>query len=403
MNKTVIENQLESIRQKFGQLPEDEKQKLKEIYLSRKRTETPKPGISNVKFSLFFFSDNGSQSNGNMYQLLIDCCKFADEKGFHAVWTPERHFNEFGGPYPNPSVLAAAMAMVSKNIQLRAGSVVLPLHHPVRVAEEWSVVDNLSNGRVGLALASGWHPHDFIFSHHSYEERKTVYKRSILELRRLWNSKKVTYPLRGYKDVDIEIFPKAISKELPLWTTSAGNPATWLEAAKLKTHVLTGLMEQSIEELKGKIDLYREKFKAQGENPQKGLVTVMLHTFLGKNNSDVEKKVKKPLKAYLKNHLKMFEKNLRTQTDSIGFDIDSITEADKETLLEMGFQKYFHQNALMGDLDKGYAMVEKLVSAGVNEVACLVNFGAGDEDIIESLHYLNDLKNRCRKKGFKDV
>ena len=96
------------------------------------------------------------------YRLLIEGAKFFDENGFAAVWTPERHFHAFGGPYPNPAVTGAAVAAVTKHVKIRAGSCVVPLHHPVRIAEEWSVVDNLSNGRVEIAAASGWNPNDFV-------------------------------------------------------------------------------------------------------------------------------------------------------------------------------------------------------------------------------------------------
>lgn len=56
----------------------------------------------------------------------------------------------------------AAVAAVTQKIDVRAGSCVLPLHHPARIAEEWAVVDNLSGGRAGLAFASGWMPEDFV-------------------------------------------------------------------------------------------------------------------------------------------------------------------------------------------------------------------------------------------------
>lgn len=64
------------------------------------------------------------------------------------------------------------MATATRRIGIRAGSVVLPLHHPVRVAEEWSVVDNLSNGRVGLSFASGWHMDDFVLAKDAYDDRQ---------------------------------------------------------------------------------------------------------------------------------------------------------------------------------------------------------------------------------------
>ncbi|MGZ4106711.1 MAG: LLM class flavin-dependent oxidoreductase, partial [Tumebacillaceae bacterium] len=117
-----------------------------------------------MDFSIFFFSGDGSTNEEDKYSMLIESAKFADRNGFSAIWTPERHFEDFGGLYPNPSVLSAALAVLTENIQLRAGSVALPLHHPIRFIEEWSVVDNLSRGRVAVALASGWHPTDFIIA-----------------------------------------------------------------------------------------------------------------------------------------------------------------------------------------------------------------------------------------------
>src|SRR5499433_3320101 len=129
-----------------------------------------RPIEKSLSFSLYFFSDDGSKDSAEKYRLVLESAKFADRNGFNAVWTPERHFQDFGGLYPNPSVLGAALAMITERVQIRAGSVALPLHHPVRVAEEWSVVDNLSNGRVAVSFASGWHPDDFIFAPAVYED-----------------------------------------------------------------------------------------------------------------------------------------------------------------------------------------------------------------------------------------
>ena len=115
---------------------------------------------SRIGFGLFYFAADAADATG-AYRLLVEGAKFADRNGFDAVWTPERHFHEFGGLYPSPAVTSAALATVTERIQIRAGSVVLPLHDPIRVAEEWAVVDNLSGGRVGLSFASGWHANDF--------------------------------------------------------------------------------------------------------------------------------------------------------------------------------------------------------------------------------------------------
>jgi alkanesulfonate monooxygenase SsuD/methylene tetrahydromethanopterin reductase-like flavin-dependent oxidoreductase (luciferase family) len=74
----------------------------------------------------------------------------------------------------------------TERIQLRAGSVVLPLHHPIRVAEEWALVDKLSKGRVGISFASGWHPNDFVFAPHSFGHHRELMFQEIETVPKLW-------------------------------------------------------------------------------------------------------------------------------------------------------------------------------------------------------------------------
>ncbi|MGH8078113.1 MAG: LLM class flavin-dependent oxidoreductase, partial [Lysobacter sp.] len=78
-----------------------------------------------LEFSLFYFAAD-EDAQADKYRLLLDGARFADTHGFCAVWVPERHFHAFGGQFPNPSVAAAAVSVLTSNIQVRAGSVVLP-------------------------------------------------------------------------------------------------------------------------------------------------------------------------------------------------------------------------------------------------------------------------------------
>jgi len=148
--------------------------------------ETAVKGDQEVMFSLYFFGHYPAEFRAGKYDLLFEAARYGDRHGFSALWFPERHFHPFGGLSPNPSVLAAALARETERIALRAGSVVLPLHHPLRVAEEWSLVDNLSGGRVGLSYASGWHPNDFALAPEAYGRHRDLMFERIEEVRRLW-------------------------------------------------------------------------------------------------------------------------------------------------------------------------------------------------------------------------
>ena len=127
---------------------------------------------------------------------------------YEAVWLPERHFDRFGGFSPNPSVLAAALARETTSIKIRGGSVVLPLHHPLRGAEEWALVDNLSNGRTGIAFASGWHPNDFALAPENFKQNKAVTFKNIEVIRQLWSGESASFEDGAGKNVDLSIFPK---------------------------------------------------------------------------------------------------------------------------------------------------------------------------------------------------
>ena len=144
-------------------------------------------------FSLLFFASQSAEFKSGKFDLFRESTKLADRLGFEAVWIPERHFHAFGGMFPNPALAAVFLAEQTKQIRLRAGSVVLPLHHPIRVAEEWAVVDNLSNGRVDIAFAIGWNPNDFVIAPQLYGERKDITFAGIDQVRRLWRGEALEF------------------------------------------------------------------------------------------------------------------------------------------------------------------------------------------------------------------
>ena len=197
-----------------------------------------------MRFSLFFFSGKWPDGRGDHYRLFRDSVRYADEHDFEAVWTPERHFHAFGGLYPNPSVASAAIAAITQRVAIRAGSCVSPLHHPIRIAEEWALVDNLSRGRVGVSFASGWQPDDFVLRPENHAQAKQVMLDDIERVRRLWRGEKLRFP--GPKgEVEVRTLPRPVQPELPVWVTSAGNPETFRQAGEIGAFVLTHLLGQT--------------------------------------------------------------------------------------------------------------------------------------------------------------
>ncbi|MFC9859425.1 MULTISPECIES: MupA/Atu3671 family FMN-dependent luciferase-like monooxygenase [unclassified Streptomyces] len=346
-----------------------------------------------MDFSLFYFADDSTpDGDTGRYELLLEGARFADRHGFRAVWTPERHFHPFGGLYPNPSVVGAALAMVTSTVAIRAGSVVAPLHHPLRIAEEWSVVDNLSGGRAGVSLASGWHPVDFALSRVPYGDRKRVLTDSIEQLRGLWRGD-------GHEVVDgngapatVRMFPPPVQRELPLWVTSAGDAETFRSAAAARAGVLTHLLHQDVDELAAKIADYRRTAR-ETYTGWDGHVVLMLHTFLGTDRDEVRATVEGPLRAYLRSSVHLLTRSFSALDPD--FDIDALEDEDLDFLVAQSFDTYFEQRGLFGTVEEATATVERLRAIGVDEIACLIDYGIGTRTVLDGLRHLNALREAC--------
>ncbi|MBJ6360368.1 LLM class flavin-dependent oxidoreductase [Paenibacillus roseus] len=343
-----------------------------------------------MKFSLIFFSGDGSTDSVDKYRLLMESVKFGDRNGFQAVWTPERHFQAVGGLYPNPSILSAALATITDRIQLRAGSVVLPLHHPLRVAEEWSVVDNLSRGRAAISIATGWHPADFILNPGNYDNRKEVMFEHLELIQKLWRGESVPYKDISGQEVEVNILPKPVQPELPVFLTASGSPATWSKAGEMGFHVLCSLATHSLDMLKDRIQLYREKRKEYGHDPDSGVVSVMLHTYVGEDDNEVKEMVRAPLRDYLNTFLGQYETLNPFQDDNS--QVRDVLDNSRDSLITFAFEKYFQISSLMGSKPKCAAMIERLHKLGVDEVSCLLDFGLEFDQVMEGLKHLNQLR-----------
>ncbi len=341
---------------------------------------------------MFFGSDDGGGAVGHAakYDDILQIARVADDCGFTAVWTPERHFQQVGQVFPSPPVLSAALAVATSRIALRAGSVVLPLHHPLRVAEDWAVVDNLSRGRVGLSVATGWHSTDFVLAPDHYADRRERALRDLALLRRLWAGEAVEFRDGTGRQVAVATNPRPVSPRLPLWLTSSGNPETWSTAGRLRTNVLAATVGQSRDELADKIRRYREAYAAAPAvpgAPERGIVTLMAHTYVGTDEAEVLHRVSGPLQAYLRTYVAQTASNRSSDGRAA-----VLTPAELDLLTRFAFRRYLDWGSLLGTPEHCREALLDLADLGCDEVACFIDFGLGREDILAGLRRLADLR-----------
>ncbi len=362
-----------------------------------------------VSFSLFYFSADaaGSAGGSDRYRLLIEGARFADEHGFEAVWTPERHFHPFGGLYPNAALTSAAVAMVTTRVSIRAGSVVLPLHHPIRAAEDWSVVDNLSDGRVGLSFASGWHANDFVLAPENFADRRRVMAEGIETVLALWRGEAVTAPNGEGAEVSVRMYPPPVQTRPPVWITAGGSPETFAMAGRLGANVLTNLLVMNRDDLVRNVAVYRDAYRAAGHSGD-GHVTVMLHTHVGTDDVSVRRRVREPFLEYLRTSTDLinqvqWERTSFAKPDAGGGagdvgalgGLDQLSDDEMAAIMDHAFERYVRSAGLFGTPDTCATTVAELADLGVDEIACLIDFGLPTDDVLAGLTHLDELRRRC--------
>jgi len=347
-----------------------------------------------MDFSLYYWGADDVAGPGK-YDLLLEGAKYADENGFAAIWTPERHFHAFGGPYPNPSVTGASVAGMTRNIGVRAGSIVAPLHHPARIAEEWAVIDNLTNGRAGLAFASGWQPDDFVLRpENTPPKNRDALFDTLNKARALWRGEPVEFARENRDMHPVVTQPRPVSPELEAWVTTAGNPATWREAGENGAHILTHLLGQSVEEVAEKIGIYHDALRKAGHDPAKYKVTLMLHAYLAETREAARDVARGPMKDYLRSAAGLIKqyawafpafKKPKGVTNPFEIDLSGLSDEEMEGILDFAFERYFEDSGFFGTVEDGIARAEQLRAIGVSEIACLIEYGIDKDTVLDSL------------------
>jgi natural product biosynthesis luciferase-like monooxygenase protein len=335
-----------------------------------------------MEIGLTFFSGNANRPKP--LELYINASVWADSAGLSSIWTPERHFHSFGGAYPNPAVASAALAVKTNQIQLRSGSVVSPLHDAVSIAEQWAIVDNLSEGRVGLAFAQGWREKDFILRQDVYKDRQQLMWRQIEEIKQLWKGESIQVIDKNEQPQDLAIFPKPVRQDIPIWISTVGNPNTIKQAAKLGSGIFTHLVGQTVAQLAETIALYKKESKLNSSNKEPH-VALLVHTFVADTDEQAKNIAIDPLRQYLKQWLNLDDKRNKTFEE----------QKNAELMLEVGVQRFLRGQSMIGSVDTCAKFIENMKSIGVNEIACLIDFGINENVVYSHLNKISDILRDC--------
>ncbi|MFC9686670.1 MupA/Atu3671 family FMN-dependent luciferase-like monooxygenase, partial [Streptomyces sp. NPDC056948] len=348
--------------------------------------------------SVYFFS-SAQGDLGSDYDLILAAAREADALGYEAIWTPERHFHEFGAQYPNPAVLSAALATATERIHIRAGSVIPALHNPLRLIEDWRIVDRISGGRIGVSFAPGFHPSDYVLAPDRFAGRRDTFEADVRRLRTLWSDGVAPDAVDGTGGrIQVSLYPRPVQPDLPTWLTATSNDESFRRAGALGVNLLTALLELKVDELADKVRIYRKAREEAGHDPETGRVTLMVHCYVGESEDMVEEVCHDPFLRYLRSHTQLLG-TLTAALPEEQIDLDRASPRDVDAILRRAYRKFRGERALLGDPATVRQRCELLREAGVNEIGALVDFGLTQRQVLGSLRRLARLRDDMAGTG----
>jgi len=217
---------------------------------------------------------------------MLEQVKLADEVGLDVFEMGEHHRPDYS--VTNPQLFLSAAAALTKNIRLGSAVTVLSSSDPVRLFEDFSMLDNLSNGRAHIMAGRGSFTESFPLFGFSLDDYDTLFEDKLMLLLELVqkNGTDITWDGRLTQNLrNVNLYPKPVQEQLPVWIAVGGTPASVLRAARLGLPITFAIIGGLPVNFKPLVDYYKENYLAAGHEVSKMQIGINSHTFLGTTTS----------------------------------------------------------------------------------------------------------------------
>jgi alkanesulfonate monooxygenase SsuD/methylene tetrahydromethanopterin reductase-like flavin-dependent oxidoreductase (luciferase family) len=181
-----------------------------------------------MNFGVFYVVESPDGDFKRAYDEMLDQVEYAEYLGFDTVWLAEHHGSSYGS-LPSPQVMAAAVAERTKYMRIGLAVSILPFDNPVRVAEDYAMVDIISNGRLDFGVGRGYQPREFnmLGLETVQSESRGLFEESLDIILGLWTEDRFTYKGKHFQIEDAELHPRPLQKPHPPIYVAAISPDTF--------------------------------------------------------------------------------------------------------------------------------------------------------------------------------
>ena len=328
-----------------------------------------------MDFGYFTLSDNRYENNtrsaNTFVKNITDEALYAERLGMHSAWIGEHHFNSLG-VLSSPDLVLSYIAARTSEIRLAPAVTVLPLHHPIRVAEQWATLDLLSNGRVDFAAGRGYDRREYEPFGVDFDDNQGIFEEGLELVRRLWQAEgeeRLSHEGKHYAFKDVRITPKPVQKPIPTYVGSFSKPSIEL-AARLGCGLIVAPFAAAISYggLRQVADLYNETCAKHGKTPGRLMCSYFTHFADTKAAEDAARA--RQIRYYKECVIPALPGDPKTAPPSYRYFVDMVDRLGKvkpEDLTE--------NSVLLGSSARITETLKKVEAAGFAEVILYVNVG----------------------------
>ena len=326
-----------------------------------------------MDFGYFTLSDNhylnNRRSANEFIENILAEAVYADELGMHSAWIGEHHFSTLG-VLSCPDLVLSNVAARTRRIRLAPAVTVLPLHNPIRVAEQWATLDLLSGGRVDFAAGRGYDRHEYMPFKVSFDDNQSIFEEAMDVVRRLWEADgPISHKGRHYEFENVAITPRPIQRPIPSYVASFSKPSIEL-AGRLGCGLVVAPFAAAMTfgGLRQAAEAYHEACANHGKRPTRLMCSYFTHFADDKQQEDSARA--RQIRYYKECVLAAFPGDPQTAPPSYRYFIDMV-----ERLKNVRPEDLTGNSVLLGSPSGMIEILKKVESLGFEEVILYFNVG----------------------------
>jgi alkanesulfonate monooxygenase SsuD/methylene tetrahydromethanopterin reductase-like flavin-dependent oxidoreductase (luciferase family) len=289
------------------------------------------------------------QSPVQRYRDTLEQAAHAETLGFESVWPVEQHFDPELSILPSPLLLLAALAERTRDLRLGIAIVLLPLSHPVRIAEEIATLDVISNGRVEFGIGRGSLPEHFKGFGIAQSESRERFLEALDIIRQAWTNERISHLGRFFEIGEVAVVPKPVQQPYPPIRVAANSPDTFEMMGKIGLPIFVASQVNPFPRIREYLPLYQEARAAAGHAANRPEdVTILMPTYVAESRAQVRQEMEHSVLRWLQSVTARYKNP------------DAGPPLMRERLERVRRMTYEQAGEMMGVFDTPEACVERL-------------------------------------------